>query len=383
MVYGGADYMGIPWETVIKVLRERLAGESFERLSNYAEWFRDVLAKSKDIVVPNAEDEYIADCVSSYFEFIHSDANADIESFIKKKKDITPAQAAQIYHDAILSHYTRWKNGALMPGIRETQVRRIERFIADRVDRLIDKMFEKLPLPVAVRKNLKFIAAAIFTRESGARRVSDSGVVIAGFGTSDIFPALTAMSIRGCIDGILQWKEGPSISMDKVQWGVIVPFAQTDEVESFLDGVHPDYHRRLVQDFWAILEKATGIVLEEVKGPDAAEKSRAQAAVRKRLKAEFGAYQKELTSFRRAQYSDPILQVLTGTPKDQLASMAEALVNLTSFKRRVSADAETVGGPIDVAVISRSDGLVWVKRKHYFPAELNPQFFSRYNRGVK
>ena len=33
--------------------------------------------------------------------------------------------------------------------------------------------------------------------------------------------------------------------------------------------------------------------------------------------------------------------------------MAESLVNLTSFKRRVTMDAETVGGPIDVAVISK------------------------------
>ena len=60
--------------------------------------------------------------------------------------------------------------------------------------------------------------------------------------------------------------------------------------------------------------------------------------------------------------------------------MAEALVNLTSFKRKVSEEAETVGGPIDVAVISKGDGFIWVKRKHYFTRELNPQFFANYYR---
>jgi len=40
----------------------------------------------------------------------------------------------------------------------------------------------------------------------------------------------------------------------------------------------------------------------------------------------------------------------------------------------------TVGGPIDVAVITKGDGFVWVKRKHYFRAELNPRFMSRYQR---
>jgi len=70
-------------------------------------------------------------------------------------------------------------------------------------------------------------------------------------------------------------------------------------------------------------------------------------------------------------------------PKDELAAMAESLVNLTAFKRRMTDSLETVGGPIDVAVISKGDGLVWVKRKHYFPAELNQHFFSNYFRGVK
>ena len=41
---------------------------------------------------------------------------------------------------------------------------------------------------------------------------------------------------------------------------------------------------------------------------------------------------------------------------------------------------ETVGGPIDVAVISKGDGFIWVNRKHYFEPDKNPQFFSRFQR---
>jgi hypothetical protein len=42
-----------------------------------------------------------------------------------------------------------------------------------------------------------------------------------------------------------------------------------------------------------------------------------------------------------------------------------------------------VGGPIDVAVISKGDGFVWIKRKHYFKPELNPGFFANYFRENK
>lgn len=70
-------------------------------------------------------------------------------------------------------------------------------------------------------------------------------------------------------------------------------------------------------------------------------------------------------------------------PKSELSTMAEALVNLTSIKCRVSRGMETVGGPIDVAVISCTDGFIWVKRKHYFDAQLNRRYIARVNRGNK
>jgi len=69
-------------------------------------------------------------------------------------------------------------------------------------------------------------------------------------------------------------------------------------------------------------------------------------------------------------------------PKQELANMAESLINLTSLKRRVSAERETVGGPVDVAVISKDEGFVWIKRKHYFSPELNPRYIAKLRNGI-
>ena len=74
------------------------------------------------------------------------------------------------------------------------------------------------------------------------------------------------------------------------------------------------------------------------------------------------------------------MSIVDFLPKDELAAMAESLVNLTSFRRHVSLDSETVGGPIDVAVISKGDGFIWIKRKHYFKPELNQNFVRNYYR---
>jgi hypothetical protein len=93
-----------------------------------------------------------------------------------------------------------------------------------------------------------------------------------------------------------------------------------------------------------------------------------------------GGFDQGFRRFQRETLVDPVLATVDVLPKDELAAMAESLVNLTSFKRKFSMDAETVGGPIDVAVISKADGFVWIKRKHYFAKDLNPQFLTNYYR---
>jgi hypothetical protein len=89
---------------------------------------------------------------------------------------------------------------------------------------------------------------------------------------------------------------------------------------------------------------------------------------------------KRLDDYSRTSHVNPIIESVGALPKEELAAMAESLVNLTSFKRHVTRDLETVGGPIDVALISKGDGFVWIKRKHYFAASLNPQFMAKYAR---
>jgi hypothetical protein len=86
--------------------------------------------------------------------------------------------------------------------------------------------------------------------------------------------------------------------------------------------------------------------------------------------------------FQSRYFSSPIMRMVSVLPKDELPNLAASLVELTSLKRHVSSDAETVGGPVDVALITKSDGFVWIKRKHYFKAELNPNFFENYRRGI-
>ena len=79
-------------------------------------------------------------------------------------------------------------------------------------------------------------------------------------------------------------------------------------------------------------------------------------------------------------YTDQLLRTVNNLGIEDMANMAESFISLTSLIRRMSPHEETVGGPVDVAVISKGDGFIWINRKHYFKPEYNNHFFENYFR---
>ncbi|WP_373493304.1 hypothetical protein, partial [Aquiflexum sp.] len=77
-------------------------------------------------------------------------------------------------------------------------------------------------------------------------------------------------------------------------------------------------------------------------------------------------------------YITPLMSAVSSLSKEDLAEMAESLIYLTYLKRRITFAEESVGGPVDVAIISKGDGFVWIKRKQYFKPELNQHFYKNY-----
>ena len=150
--------------------------------------------------------------------------------------------------------------------------------------------------------------------------------------------------------------------------GWIDLFGQKDIMKSFLHGINPGY-RHHIED---VVEELIITVFEDFDNmfPDVRTKecqeARFASLVMKRLRETFA----RLDDTEDDNWI-PIFNMVQSMPKDELSVTAETLVNLTKFRLRISDEQETVGGPIDVAVITKGDGFVWVKRKHYFPAELN------------
>src|SRR3989338_6835823 len=55
MIYQNSDFMGVPWETIIKFYRKRLKQKEFPRLINYLEDFKRFLCEDKTLFPENMQ----------------------------------------------------------------------------------------------------------------------------------------------------------------------------------------------------------------------------------------------------------------------------------------------------------------------------------------
>lgn len=143
-----------------------------------------------------------------------------------------------------------------------------------------------------------------------------------------------------------------------------------------MTGIDPEYKNFMNESFSQLLHAACDRVIDNYGPPGNSRKSIAKRAVKRELASALAEHQKKTDAHAEEKYASPIMDMTKALPKSELANLAEALVNLTSFKRRVSLDVESVGGAIDVAVISKGDGFIWIKKKRYFEGAQNRSFFT-------
>jgi hypothetical protein len=242
-----------------------------------------------------------------------------------------------------------------MDAAHEASIRELYRPL---IDETLELVFEKLPLPAGVVESLRDIV--IYWLSKDVFPTGTSGVVVAGFGMSEHFPHLRAATIQARVGGRLKfrYRADKEVNIGIENGAAVVPFAQIDAVQLFVEGIEPKHAKYATKLVAEKLQQLTKDILATLDLSDedreAAEKKWSELATE-----HWRDFSNRAKQARVDNYVAPLIDVIGTLPKDELAAVAEALVNITSLRRRVSLDAETVGGPIDVAVITKGDGLIW------------------------
>lgn len=376
MVYSSAEFMGIPLETIIKTYREAQGDKSYPDLIEYANKFLQYLTSSKNINNNRFdENEYISDCIYSFATALANNIATEVEEFTQYSGTITHDQVETIVKDIFENHRKFILDNTTLPISLEID---INKFIS-KYNNIIENIYNNF------NDILKFIDFSLFAQVNyelitHCFPIGYSGIVFAGFGNDNIYPKICSYRIGGIVDGKLHFaedKEGGEISA--YNGAFVVGFAQEDIIAMFMEGAHPNYMSFSESLYTGILDELNNKITELISSPK--EKAAVKLGAKKIIEQLKVDLVNALEQQRAKDYSQPVVRIISILPPAEVASLAEALVNITTIQRQVSSNISTVGGPTDVAMITKGDGFVWVKRKHYFNADLNHQFFANYFRG--
>lgn len=380
MIYGAADFMGVPWDTIIKQYRVRLGTRGFPRVQDYADDFLKFIEKQKSFFPEQRQRRSCDELTKIWMHRLKARLQGDVEKAIKTSGPIAEEAVRQKFRQIVKEDVAHLRKHKPLP-----------RFAKFKVSTLLGKY--RAVIRKAIKETIQNLAGAVSMNslQRGAALAilrdlywyGETGVVIAGFGETEFCPSLCCHKLDSIIAGRLRVLEdvGKRERINNIETSAaIIPFAQSEMVSLFMNGIDDD-----CSDFLRAFARKSFMTGY----PDAISKSLAKYLsgpqkdkVLKQVRRIGNQLSDRLDSiahgYAKLMHSDPIIQIVNVLPKQELAAMAEALVNLTSFKRHVARQVESVGGPIDVAVISRGDGFIWVKRKHYFSKELNPHFLANY-----
>ena len=382
LVYGQADLQGVPWESIKRMYRDHLCsgGESatttvvdvaegfFKWLDEHGEW---LFGNASQARAARAADAMLNKLGTALDKFTNPDTVLDTSSSDPAQID----EAARVFCRRNMNTFfsvSDTKGPADAIQRQEEQRDAALRQYRDLFDKRIDRhaVVSSLPLSRSTWGEVGRLLADAVCQDALVDDSQETGIAFAGLGSLQFRPELVVYRIHGILNNKVVRSERPvtkRVSGDR--HALIEPLGQTAAVEALLQGIHPKYQRRVDDTLGKLPQTLSGWVRDFLLKENV-DISEYVTELRDSMAIVINQSLGQLLNVRERNPL-PIYEMIADLPTPELVNAAESLVSLTALHQRVGPDIETVGLPVDVAVASRSDGFVWVRRKRYFQPELN------------
>lgn len=367
IVYSNAELMNIPIEIIIKQYKSKLQHKTFASLKDYVHDFLSFLIQEADLFRFQINEKVF---IKNVYVDLLNGLNGDYQISIKKKintvhRDLLPEELSDLQHKAVKATLTFVDQFPTIPDfsiadyVEKTYFEEIKQYIISQFPWIIESDLFELAKKTCLVFDKQFM------------RNGYVGLAFAGYGEKDIFPQMIHLHISGIINNKVRYYLKEHLTITEERSATITPLAQTDVMQTFLFGINDSF----IHDIGQELPRQIQSGLQNIDESFFAQGKK--QVVQHELNKTTSNIIQQIIQKAQKQYLLPITQSVATLPIEELALLAESMINITSLRRKVALDNNigTVGGPIDVAIISKCDGFIWLKRKHYFDRAYNPQYF--------
>lgn len=358
IIYSNAEMMGIPIEILLKQYKKDLGQKTFDSLEEYVQNFISYMLQNKQLF-HFSENEHLY--IQNVYIDLLNGLNGDYSQFITRKinevnRELTPEELVAVQQNAIDATISFIDQMPLIPNFDVTKYilsnfsNEIKEYISTTFSWITGEVLDNLVLKVCTVFNKDFF------------RNGYVGIAFAGYGNRDIFPKMYHIHLSGIISNCVRYIIREQVEIAENNTATICPFAQTDVMQTFLYGINDGFIQALANE----IPNQIQCIFQNINNDSFADGKKQE--VFEKLASATPNIINQIVGKAQQQYLWPITQSVATLPIEELALLAESMINITSLRRKVAIDNNigTVGGPIDVAIITKSDGFIWIKRKHYF-----------------
>ena len=360
--YNNMNLVNCPWEIITKEYRHYLGSRSFGTLREYVADFFNFLKAKHYFCSEVDQKEYLNGQFINYIKLVLD--NLDKGNLVKAFEDKVKNDEARIYH--------AWPTMACYDGMT------VDDFKVKATNEIDNSLsFVKKTYGIDIDKDiLTRHLYSMFAKDQLLANVT--GIVFCGYGDDEIYPSIYNYETYVVIDGQLSIypHEERGCEIGNPAPAAIETYAQADVMDTIIHGIAPSVKNIYMRNLAVPLEGILKDISKKVGNPGVTKT--VDDFIKNELVTYVNDYMKECTIAAQQEYAQPFLNSITSLEKEDLADFAESMIKLTSIKRKVSPSLATVDGPIDVMVISKAEGVIWIKRKHYFDSDLNHSFFDNY-----
>lgn len=367
-IYNNAQFMGIPWEILIKEYRKQLGENSFNTLAEYKDDFFSWLKENKYFIDKKDIENNAFNDFMAFIQAVINDAHKKYHDFKSNFQDNLID---------FLDHYVKNEipRHTKIDSLKDSDENYLNKILEKRLPKAVNIIKHSLKVDFKDDLVTEKLVSAYYQFIIHDQFLSFSGLIFSGYGEKELFPHLIPVNVSIVFDNQLRFMTDNSkvAEITNQSNACIRPFAQTDVIDTILQGISPELNILSAKVFGGFIND----FLKEIKAinqmPEQVINKLNDLNVEKYMKQ----YQNNFGNIINQKYVIPLMGAVSQLSKEDLAEMAESLVYLTYLKRRFTMAEESVGGPVDIAVITKGDGFVWIKRKHYFDPQLNPGFFNK------
>jgi hypothetical protein len=381
IIVGNPMFMGVPIELIFKKYSKFIEDHSFSKntIEDYiTDFIRFVEEHQYDFAFKDSENKYMYRLVVGIFDEMFENLlqkttdSSEIpeEVFLKDFfGDLSNKVKENIDYHATIEKKDQTQNMVGKEFIEKNHPLLIEKVFKDRLTNFLNKkngtniIPDKMVLDETDIRLLSYFKTLVYESMNNHNTYKDnsiSGIYFVGYGEKSLYPSYWGIESFAFLNGKVIYQLDYRRIVRAHEPAHFKTLAQDDIILSIISNAGVRTRYELFNIVQSTLESTTSMFIE--KNPESKE-------IISQFKTKIDTNFNKLDAFD--EYStyqgNRFLKSLAVMRVADMAEYAENLISLQSLKRKYELDAQnnaTVGGPTDVAIITKFEGFKWVKSKN-------------------